>query len=105
MNISPHIGRVVRNFLSGGVFAAAALLAAGCGTHSSGVVGQAAQPSSQPSLTAPAGSSASATAPSQPDAAQGAGAAVPWDSVGPGWVLAQYGTGTPTKPAPTTLEL
>jgi TolB protein len=58
-------------------------------------------------LTASGGSSAAANAlvtPSQPAAAQGT-TAVPWDSVGPGWVLAEYGTGTPGKPAPTTLGL
>jgi len=107
MNIGPHIGRAGRIFLTGGGFAAAALLAVGCGSHSSGVADQAAQQASQPSLTASAGSSASANAlvtPSQPAAAQGA-AAVPWDSVGPGWVLAKYGAGTPSKPAPTTLNL
>jgi hypothetical protein len=107
MRTSAHVARVVRNSLTGGVFAAAALLAAGCDSHSSGVVGQAAQPVSQPSLTASAGSSASANVPAtarQPAAALGA-AAVPWDSVGPGWVLAQYGTGMPGKPAPTTLDL
>jgi hypothetical protein len=30
---------------------------------------------------------------------------MPWDSVGPGWVLAEYGTGTPSKPEPTILDL
>jgi hypothetical protein len=30
---------------------------------------------------------------------------VPWSSVGAGWVLAQYSTGTAAKPAPTTLYL
>jgi hypothetical protein len=107
MRTSAYVARVARNSLIGGVFAAAALLAGGCVSHGSGVVGQAAQPASQPSLTASAGSSASANAlvtPSQPTAAQGA-AAVPWDSVGPGWVLAQSGTGMPGKPAPTTLDL
>jgi hypothetical protein len=108
MNISTHIGRVVRNSFTGGGFAAAALLAVGCGSHGSGVVGQAAQPASQPSLTASASVSASANGPvtaSQPAAAQGTVAAVPWDSVGPGWVLAEHGTGTPRKPAATTLDL
>lgn len=32
-------------------------------------------------------------------------APVPWSSVGAGWVLAQYSTGTPSRPAPTTLYL
>jgi hypothetical protein len=32
-------------------------------------------------------------------------AAVPWKSVGPGWVLAEYSTGTQANPAATTLEL
>jgi TolB protein len=32
-------------------------------------------------------------------------AAVPWRSVGAGWVLAEYSTGTSGKPAATTLEL
>src|SRR5215471_4296194 len=108
MNISPHVGRVVRNFLTCGVFAAAALLAAGCGSRSSGPVDQAAQPSSQPSLTTSAAASASANAPtmaSKPTAVQGAVEVVPWKSVGPGWVLVEHGTGTLDKPAPMTLDL
>jgi hypothetical protein len=32
-------------------------------------------------------------------------AAVPWASVGAGWVLTEYSPGTPSKPAPTTLYL
>jgi hypothetical protein len=32
-------------------------------------------------------------------------AAVPWGSVGAGWVLTRYSTGTPSKPEPTTLYL
>jgi hypothetical protein len=38
-------------------------------------------------------------------ASPSAAAAVPWKSVGAGWVLAEYSTGTFAKPAATTLEL
>jgi hypothetical protein len=37
--------------------------------------------------------------------APSASSGVPWRSVGPGWVLGTYSTGTVSKPAPTTLYL
>lgn len=53
-------------------------------------------------VIAAAPAQASSVAPPQSAAAR---AAVPWASVGAGWVLVQYSTGTAAKPAPTTLYL
>jgi TolB protein len=56
------------------------------------------QGSSVPAAAPPAGA-AQATAP------RTASSAVPWRSVGPGWVLDTYSAGTRARPAPTTLYL
>jgi hypothetical protein len=81
---------------------------AGCATGSTTAAGptaasQAAQNAAAPgTATATAQPAAPRPAVSQSGAAQ---AAVPWPSVGAGWVLDTYSTGTVAKPAPVTLYL
>jgi hypothetical protein len=58
------------------------------------------QRSSTARSTAPPAKAAQATA-----ARTAGSAAVPWRSVGPGWVLDTYSAGTRSRPAPTTLYL
>jgi TolB protein len=66
--------------------------------HAAHVVAQ--QRSSAPRAAAQPTRAGQATAPRT-----GSSAAVPWRSVGPGWVLDTYSAGTRVRPAPTTLYL
>jgi TolB protein len=66
--------------------------------HAAHVVAQ--QRSSAPRAAAQPTRAGQATAPRT-----GSSAAVPWRSVGPGWVLDTYSAGTRARPAPTTLYL
>ena len=63
-----------------------------------------ASPSATQSATAPGTAQQVATRPAASPAPVSPGA-VPWRSVGPGWVLDTYSTGTYAKPAPVTLYL
>lgn len=98
-------GRVAALAMAG---AAVVLGAGACGaTGTGGATGPpapaATQPAAHPAAAQQAGTS---RATGSPAAGQTAAApAVPWNSVGAGWVLDTYSTGTAAKPAPVTLYL
>jgi hypothetical protein len=89
--------------------AALSVTLAGCGAGSAAGSAPATSRAATPSATAPGTAQQVAARPaaSQPTASQPTASpgAVPWPSVGPGWVLDTYSTGTYAKPAPVTLYL
>ena len=84
-----------------GVALLAAMLGAGCSSHTNSTAGQ---QSSSPSMTSAAGSAPVMTAPAPAHGVEAAISAVPWSNVGPGWVLATWSPVNPHRlgeqPAP-----
>jgi hypothetical protein len=96
-------GRTAAALMIGG--AALGLALTGCAARQGSAAArspaqqQATQQAAAPQTTA------SGTAPGAASGETSAAREVPWQSVGAGWVLDTYSTGTFTKPAPTTLYL